>query len=159
MLIALAMMVLFALCGGEMLAMLGIDLNSIGISGGIVLFLIALKMLFPETHGPMVSPQSGEPFIFPLAVPLIAGPSILATLIELVRVQSLTLVLVALVGAWIISTAILLASSRLQRALGKSGLAACERVMGLILLLLAVQMFLDGIRATFPNTLFAHLNT
>lgn len=158
MIIALGVMVLFALGGGPLLAIFGIQITSIGVSGGVILFLIALKMLFPETHGPMIPTQSGEPFLFPLAIPLIAGPSILATLIELGRIETTFVVITALVGAWCISTVILVASSQLQRLLGDSGLAACEKVMGLVLLLFAVQMILDGLQATFPSELFARLN-
>ena len=145
-LIALVIMVFFFYLGEAILDMLHISQFAVQISGGIILFLIALEMIFPKpSPGPTAEPRT-EPFIVPLAVPLVAGPSVLATImIYSHQQQRATTVLLALLLAWAASLAILLASSWFAKILGPRGLKACERMMGLILTLLAVQLFLQGV--------------
>ena len=120
--------------------------EAIRIGGGIVLFLIAIKMVFPQEAGLLGKTPAGEPFIVPLAIPLMAGPSSLA-MIMLMRKsaegQWLELWL-AVTAAWIVSAAILLASKKLYRLLGEKGLFAIERLMGMVLIIMAVQMLLEG---------------
>lgn len=152
---ALIAMALFALCGAQLLSALGIDQRSIGVSGGLILFLIALKMLFPSSHGAIAQSSDGEPFLFPLAIPLVAGPSMLVTLIELSEKAPWQAIFPALFTAWALCTLILLAAAQLQRFLGDQGVAACERIMGLVLLFISAQMFLSGLTDYFhrPQTL------
>jgi len=144
--IALAALLAFLFFGRAVVGLLGIREESIAIAGGIVLFLISLRMLFPAPGGAGEGPE-GEPFIVPLAIPLVAGPSALATLLLLAGREDAHpgLLAGALVAAWMASAAILLASPLLHRALGERGLVAFERLMGLLLVALAVQMFLDGV--------------
>jgi MarC family membrane protein len=145
-LIALVALVAFLFGGRGVLDLLGIREESIAIAGGIVLFLISLRMLFPGSVGGDEE-LSGEPFVVPLAIPFVAGPSALATLLLLAgREGAQPLVLLgALLLAWTASAAILLGAPLLQRALGEKGLVALERLMGLLLVALAVQLFLDGV--------------
>ncbi|MCL4836634.1 MAG: YhgN family NAAT transporter [Thermoanaerobaculia bacterium] len=149
-LIALGVLLAFLFGGNATLNLLGIRSESISVAGGIVLFLISIKMLFPTAQGASEGP-AGEPFIVPLAIPLMAGPSTFATLILLSGQAGATpgLLVAALLAAWVASSAILLASPWFHRILGPRGLLAMERLMGLLLVALSVQMLLDGVAATF----------
>ncbi len=120
-----------------------------GISGAIILFIIGLRMIFPDKGSVTGLAAGEEPFIVPLAIPLLAGPSLLATLILLAHQNPTRMTdwTMALVGSWAITAAILMFSGIFLKVLGERGLKAVERLMGMILLMLAVQMFLDGIRA------------
>jgi multiple antibiotic resistance protein len=145
-LIALGFIVSFYFIGEWLMKFLGISDYTLRISGGIILFLIALKMIFNDSDEEKSQKTSKEPFIVPLAVPLVAGPAILsAVMIGGQASNSHLVTLSAIVLAWAISTGILLLSSFLQKRLGERGLQACERLMGLVLILLSVQMFLDGV--------------
>lgn len=144
--IALVVMILFLFVGQYLLDFLGLKQESISIAGGIILFLIALKMIFPQEKK-TENQSEEEPFIVPLAIPLIAGPSLLATLLLFVRSEPTRMMdwLIALLIAWGISSLILLASPFVQKVLKERGLIAVERLMGMILVALSVQMFLNGV--------------
>lgn len=144
--IALAILLLFLFCGRWVLGLLHLKEEALFISGGVVLFLIALKMVFPPSRKDMEDAPL-EPFIVPLATPLVAGPSVLATLLVLVSSQPELLInwLIALLVAWAISAAILLAAPTLARLLKEKGCLAVERLMGMLLVMVAVQMFLNGL--------------
>jgi multiple antibiotic resistance protein len=146
--IALVALLAFLFFGRSVVGLLGIREESISIAGGIVLFLISLRMLFPPPGGTGEA-DAGEPFVVPLAIPLVAGPSALATLLLLAGQEGARpgLLAAALGAAWLASSLILLASPLLHRALGERGLVAFERLAGLLLVALAVQMFLDGLAA------------
>jgi multiple antibiotic resistance protein len=147
---AYVVLVLFLLMGNALLQFLGLEQEAVSIAGGIVLFLIALRMIFPGQGSLTEGALDGEPFIVPLAIPLVAGPSTLATLLLLDRTvpsSTLTLLLVVTV-AWALGGAILLSSTFLYRILGERGLIAMERLMGMLLVMVSVQMLMDGI-ATF----------
>ncbi len=146
--LALLIMVLFLFLGQPVLNALKLSPESISIAGGIILFLIALKMVFPVPRSASVEETiEGEPLLVPLAVPLVAGPSTLAILMLLVSREPGQQInwLLALLAAWLVSAVILLAATKLHKLLGKRGLVAMERLMGLVLVALAVQMFLDGL--------------
>jgi multiple antibiotic resistance protein len=148
--IALAILMVFLLFGPALLDMLHIQRPSLHIASGVLLFLISLGMIFPELHGPATVPEKrgdGEPFIVPLATPLVAGPSTVATLMIFVsrHPERFWTWLAALVVAWALTAVILLLAPALSRLLGRRGLLACERLMGMVLVVLAVQMFLDGL--------------
>lgn len=145
--IALIIIILFYFLGDALLGFLNVTMPTILISGGIILFLIALKMIFPGKRDPEVElPHAKEPFIVPLAIPLVAGPAVLAAvmLYSGQHKKDVMLPLCAIVIAWATSTLILISSSLWKKLLGWRGLVACERLMGLILTLIAVQMFLEG---------------
>jgi multiple antibiotic resistance protein len=146
-LIAYAVLVACLLIGQPLLRWLRVGEESISIAGGIVLFLIALRMIFPSEGGVMGETVEGEPFIVPLAIPLLAGPSTLSALLLLAHSAPARLGdwLIALSLAWGASAAILLASGVFYRVLRRRGLIAMERLMGMLLVMLAVQLFLDGL--------------
>lgn len=147
-LIALFVMVLFLFLGESILAVMRLKTEAVSISGGIILFIIAIRMIFPAPKKTMADETSAEePFIVPLAVPLIAGPSLLASLMLLAnRHPDMTMYwLLAVVGAWSVSALILLSAPKVVKVLGQRGLMACERLMGMILIMLSVQMLLDGL--------------
>lgn len=142
--IALVIMVLFNYLGDFLLDALQVTQYSVLISGGIILFLIALKMIFPvKSEGETTPTGEKEPFIVPLAIPLVAGPAVLAAIILYSRQESGTII--AIIAAWIVTTLILLSSTFLNKILGRRGILACERLMGLILTMVAIQMFLEGL--------------
>lgn len=150
MLIALAIMLLFLFAGEKILAFLNLRTETVSISGGIILFLIAIKMIFPSHESSSSGlPAGEEPFLVPLAIPLVAGPSLLATLMLLSHQypNQIGHLAGALLIAWGATVVILLLSGVFLKLLGEKGVDALERLMGLILIMLATQMFLDGIRA------------
>lgn len=146
MLIAYGLLVGFLYAGRPLLSLLGISEPALTMAGGIVLFLIAIKMVFPTTHGSLGEPVNGEPFVVPLAIPYIAGPSALATVLLMTSRDPgrHTEWLMAVSLAWLASAAILLLGATLSRFLGEKGITAIERLMGMVLVASAVQMFLDG---------------
>ena len=150
--IALVVIILFMFLGEYLLDLLHVGEETILISGGLILFMISLRMIFPtgkETFG--AHSEQGEPFIVPLAIPLVAGPSVLAAvMIYSHKENSLTLVSAVFI-AWLLSTLILISAPMLKKILGTRGIIACERLMGLLLTLMAVQMFLDGVSPFLKN--------
>ncbi len=151
--IALIILMLFLHSGQILLDFLKIDQETVSIAGGIILFLIALRMIFPQPGGVMSLTEGEEPFIVPLAIPLIAGPSTMALLILLSNQEPNKMMdwSIALFAAWAASAIILSFSSLFHRILGEKGLNAVERLMGMILVMIAIQMFLNGISA-YVNT-------
>lgn len=143
--IAFIILALFLFFGQYILESMRISQPALSIAGGIILFLIAIRMIFPH-HDEDRSKQVGEPFIVPLAVPLIAGPSTM-TMVMLLANQAPDAMgewFMALATAWFITTVILVFSDVLRKLLGERGLIAIERLMGMILTTMAVQMFLTG---------------
>ena len=148
-LIALAVLMAFLWGGKYALELMHLRQESVAIAGGIVLFLIGLRMIFPRPEGLMGELPDGEPFIVPLAIPLIAGPSGMAAVMlmgskEPHRLGEWSL---ALLLAWAATAAILLCAPLLYRLLGRRALAAVERLMGMLLVAISVQMLLDGVSA------------
>ncbi|GAB4190532.1 MAG: YhgN family NAAT transporter [Wenzhouxiangellaceae bacterium] len=148
--LALLVLGLFLFTGPYILGFMHLRQESISIAGGIILFLIAIKMVFPVPRSVHSEEEfDGEPLLVPLAIPLIAGPSAIATLLLMVtrEPQRIWHWSAALFAAWLVSAIILLSATRLKRLLGRRGLIAMERLMGMILVAIAVQMFLDGVSA------------
>ena len=150
MLFALIALLLFLLLGGQLLRLLGLSEPALGVAGGVILMLIALRMVFPSRETSLEEEIDSEPFIVPLAIPYVAGPSSLATVLLLMtREPSRWLEWVmALLLAWGACLPIMLLSGTLQRLLGVRGLTAVERLMGLVLVTIAVEMLMTGV-ATF----------
>lgn len=142
--IALLVIIAFIFFGDGMLDLLGITCETIQIAGGLILFIIALKMLFPPLKPQYPLGQKQEPFLVPLAIPLVAGPSVLASVMVYSGQIDLLPLIIAVCLAWSVSAIILVLSANLKKWLGERVLAACERLMGLILILIAVEMFLAG---------------
>ena len=147
--IALGILALFLWFGQAILSGLHLDQQALQISGGVILFLIALKMIFPsETPKGPIEVPAREPLIVPLAVPMTAGPSAMAYVI-LISTQYPDRRWEWLIGlglAWAVSVVVLLMADALAKVLGERVLTAIERLMGMILTTLAVQMLLDGLR-------------
>jgi MarC family membrane protein len=147
-LIAYVLLLVFLVFGRQLLSLMHLTQTSLSIAGGVILFMIAIRMVFPTPEGIFGITTGGEPFIVPLATPLIAGPSALAAVMLLPSegTHAMSLMAGALTATMAIATAILLAGARLQRWLGDPVMQAIERLMGLVLTALAVEMLLAGIR-------------
>lgn len=146
---AYAILIAFMLGGRAFLKWMQLSEVSLAIAGGIILFIIALRMVFRHPEGVFGDVSGAEPFLVPLAIPSIAGPSALATVMLMVSrdPEHLATWVGALTLAMAITTLVLIAAPRLQRMLGERGMLALERLMGLVLTALAVQMLLNGVRA------------
>ncbi|MDH4321491.1 MAG: MarC family protein [Desulfobulbaceae bacterium] len=148
-LFALTALILFLFSGQFLLKLLNISESALTMAGGIILFLIAIKMIFPATMGTMAQDMDieGEPFIVPLAIPFIAGPSALAAVLFIVSRDTARWPewLGAILLAWLASGIILFAANHLSSYLGKRGIIAIERLMGMILTAIAVEMIMNGI--------------
>lgn len=148
---ALGVLIAFLFAGSYILQVLQVTEPALSISGGIILFLIALKMIFTDVHEMFGKAPEGEPFFVPLAVPLIAGPSAMATVLLLMARQPDRWPnwLLAIFCAWLASGTILYFATSLGRILGERGTSAMQRLFGMLLTTVAVQMFLTGIRQFF----------
>ena len=145
-LIAYAVMVVFLFFGQPLLKVLGISGPALTIAGGVILFLIALRMVFPIRGRSSEEEIEGEPFIVPLAIPYVAGPSVLAVELLLMSDEPMRwpIWLAAVTIAWAATSIIVLFGSQVAARLGPRGLVAIERLMGMILVAIAIQMFLTG---------------
>ena len=146
-LIALAVLMLFLWAGRYLLELMHLRQESVSIAGGIILFLIGLRMIFPPAEGIMGEQPEGEPFIVPMAIPMIAGPSGMAAVMllgsqEPGRMGAWSL---ALAIAWAATAIILFSATYLQKWLGTRVLTAIERLMGMVIVAISMQMLLDGI--------------
>jgi len=153
-LIALGVLMLFLWAGKYALEVMHLRQESVSIAGGIVLFLIGIRMIFPPPEGLMGDIPGGEPFIVPMAIPLVAGPSGMAAVMlmgskEPERLADWSL---ALFLAWATTAAILFSATWLYRLLGSRALTAIERLMGMLLVAISVQMLLDGIGSYLGRT-------
>ena len=146
--LALIILLGFLFAGNSILSFLGLSQSSLNIAGGILLFVISLRMIFPKANNAEEFEDSEEPFLVPLAIPLIAGPSTIAILLLLSSSEPDRLFewSIALFLAWLGTTILLVASPFLLKVLGTRGSRAMERLMGMILVILATQMLLNGIR-------------
>ncbi|HOC11874.1 MULTISPECIES: YhgN family NAAT transporter [Thermomonas] len=146
-LIALGVLMLFLWGGQYALELMHLKQESVSIAGGIVLFLIGLRMIFPTAEGVMGDVPGGEPFIVPLAIPMIAGPSGMAAVMLLGSQQPDRMGdwMLALTLAWGATAVILFCATWLKKWLGMRALTALERLMGMVIVAISVQMLLDGI--------------
>lgn len=149
--VAALLLIVFVFIGDWLLAALRLSAPALEISGGLILFLIAVRMVFPaRNHDEEELERDNEPLIVPIAVPMIAGPAALATVLLTSRQEPQVMSLIgAILVAIVLNTLILLAAERLARLFGKPGLAAMERLMGLVLTTMAVQMLISGIKSAF----------
>jgi multiple antibiotic resistance protein len=150
--IATSILLMFMLVGEPLLKAMRLSNVALEIAGGVILFLIALGMAFPSMGVSFASSETeGEPLLVPLAIPLIAGPSALATVVLLAsrqpeRAWSWT---AAIVLAMVVGWGVLASAQFLSRRLGRSGLVALERFMGLLLSAMAVEMLISGLKQAF----------
>ena len=148
-LIAFVVLAAFVFFGTSILDLFGLSDQSLNIAGGLILFLIALKMIFHGAEGVFGDTGPGEPFIVPLAIPSIAGPATIATAILLVSraPERIAEWLAAVAVAVATTLVVLLFAERIARVAGERALLALERLMGLILTAIAVEMLLRGVEA------------
>ncbi len=148
--IAFAILLVFMVVGDGFLRMMSLTDQSLRIGGGIVLFLIALRMVFPHPDGPFGGDtRGGEPLIVPLAIPALAGPSALATVMLLTSQAPGKMFewIGALTVTMIVCAIVLMLAERIQAWLGERAMMAFERLMGLVLVAISVEMMLGGIRS------------
>ena len=146
--IAYVILMLFLFFGDRFLDLMHLSDTSLGIAGGVILFLIALRMIFPHPDGVFGTDDEHEPFIVPLAIPLLAGPSALATVMLLASRQPTKIMewMGALTIAMLLCAVVLSFAGQIQRWVGERVVTAFERLMGLILTAIAVEMLLKGIQ-------------
>jgi MarC family membrane protein len=152
-LVALGVLVVFLFLGQYLLHLLQVSETALTAAGGTILLLIAIKMIFPRSGGLSEDTPDGEPFIVPLAIPYVAGPSAMAAvLLIMTRDPSRWPEWLGAVGlAWLVSGIIICATGPLVRLLGKKVLTAIERLMGMLLVAVAIQMLMSGV-AQFVST-------
>ncbi len=145
--IALAVLVLFLFSGQHILRMLHITESALTAAGGTILFLIAIKMVFPPPGERTAMAFEGEPFIVPLAIPYVAGPSALASVLLIMNQEPdrWREWLLALGCAWLASGVVILSSGLIGKLLGEKILIAIERLMGMVLVAISIQMLMTGI--------------
>ena len=138
----------FMVFGRWVLDVMHLSESALSIAGGVILFMIAIRMVFGYPEGIFGPVARGEPFIVPLAIPLIAGPSAIATVMLMANrtPEKLGMFSAALAATMVLTALVLLAGARLQRWLGDQAMQAIERLTGLILTAIAVEMTLGGIR-------------
>lgn len=156
-LIAAALMTLFGLLGDRLLATIGISMPAFRISGGVLLFVTALDMLFERRtqrrEGQHADPHH-DPSVFPLATPLIAGPGAFTTMILLVNntpatgIAHTVAIHAVMIAVVVLAFLLFLAAPVIERALGRTGIVVITRLLGMLLAALSVQFVLDGIRGT-----------
>ncbi len=146
-LLAYVVMVVFLFAGQPLLALLNISGPALTLAGGVLLFLIALRMVFPPPGQPAREDVAGEPFVVPLAIPYVAGPSVLAVELLLMSREPARWPtwLLAISVAWAATAIVVFLGSQMTARLGSRGLIAIERLMGMILVAISIQMFLTGV--------------
>ncbi|MBS0124231.1 MarC family protein [Thetidibacter halocola] len=152
---AFAVLTLFAFLGEAVLGFIGISMPAFRIAGGILLFLTALDMLFErrtKRREDKVEPEDmPDPSVFPIAIPLIAGPGAIATMILLAGQSDSALEMAGIMGVMVSVLAIVmvmfLLAGLIERALGRTGIVVVTRLLGMLLAALSVQFVLDGLRA------------
>jgi MarC family membrane protein len=149
--IAFCVLLAFMLAGQAFLSLMRLSERSLEVAGGVILLIIAVRMIFAGGAEVYASDSQREPLIFPLAVPLLAGPSAMATVLLLASRQPDRLMhwIGALTLAMAVSAAVLLGADRIRRWLGHSMVAAIEKLMGLVLTAIAVEMILAGLKRYF----------
>jgi len=149
--IAFAVLFAFMFLGEGFLRVMRLSERSLEVAGGVILLMVAIRMIFSHEGGVYGTPEGKEPFIFPLAVPLLAGPSAMATVLLLASRQPDRVLswVGALACAMLVSGAVLLLCERIRRLLGDSVVSALEKLMGLVLTAIAVEMILAGLKQYF----------
>jgi MarC family membrane protein len=149
--IAFAVLLAFMVAGQSFLQLMRLSERSLEVAGGVILLIIAMRMIFVGGDSLYPTDSEREPFIFPLAVPLLAGPSAMATVLLLASRQPDRMLewVGAVSAAMAVCGAVLLAADRLRRLLGASMVAAIEKLMGLVLTAIATEMILAGLKRYF----------
>jgi MarC family membrane protein len=149
--IAFAVLFAFMFFGDAFLRVMHLSERSLEVAGGVILLMVSIRMIFSHADGVYGTSGGKEPFIFPLAIPLLAGPSAMATVLLLASRQPERVMswVGALSCAMLVSGVVLLLCERIRRLLGDSVVAALEKLMGLVLTAIAVEMILAGLKRYF----------
>lgn len=149
--IAFAVLFAFMFFGEAFLRVMRLSERSLEVAGGVILLMVAIRMIFSHEGGVYGTPEGKEPMIFPLAVPLLAGPSAMATVLLLASRQPERVMtwVAALTCAMLVSGAVLMLCDRIRRWVGDSVVSAVEKLMGLVLTAIAVEMILAGLKRYF----------
>lgn len=149
--IAYAILVVFMFSGEAFMRLMHLSERSLEVAGGVILLIIAIRMIFTVDGGAYEVMPGREPVVFPLAVPLLAGPSAMATVLLLASRQPerMGAWLLALTLAMAVSGLVLIASDRIRHWVGASVVTAAEKLMGLVLSAVAVEMILAGLKRYF----------
>ncbi|NGX56612.1 MAG: hypothetical protein K1060chlam5_00855 [Candidatus Anoxychlamydiales bacterium] len=152
--IALIVLLSFAFFGSKMLKAISISPSSLGIGGGVLLIIISMSLIFPKTDSSVTKKDipGKEPFIIPLAIPGLAGPGTIAAIMIFSSQVGPATASLAFFVAWILSLIIMLASSFLKRILGDKGLLAVEKLGGMLICLIGIEMFSDGVILLVKNS-------
>jgi multiple antibiotic resistance protein len=146
MLMVLAIMIGFNYLAEFIFSFLDLSETTVRLASGVILFLIAIKILFTASDSPRANLPKGESSIFPLAIPLIAGPALVATIMLYAHLEPTQSIMIhAIMIAWFLSILTFFFAKPIKRVLGVNGLTACERLIGMVLVLVAVQRFLEGL--------------
>ncbi|MBJ7449153.1 MAG: MarC family protein [Parachlamydiales bacterium] len=152
---ALVIMLLFSYCGESILKVLNVSIGDVRVGGGAILFVIAMGMIFPK-HVKSAGKIEDEPFIVPLAIPILTGPGTLTTVMIYAHQETNFLTVIGcLLLAWIPSMIILMSATYIQKLLGEKMLLAIERLMGMVLMLIAVNMLCIGLKEFGSSLLVA----
>lgn len=156
--IAFGVLLGFMFAGNGFLSVMRLSERSLEVAGGVILLIIAIRMIFSGGADVYASSDEGspkEPFIFPLAVPLLAGPSAMATVLLLASRQPDKILhwVGALTGALVVAGLVLLLADRIRKLLGDSMVSAMEKLMGLVLTAIGVEMVLAGLKRYFLGPL------
>jgi multiple antibiotic resistance protein len=146
MILALIAMFIFSFFGEYITDAFHLNQTTVVLSSGLILFLTAIKIIFPPKEDYIPRIQGEEPFLVPIAIPIIASPALLATILLFSQTEPRTWkMIVSILVAWGIGTILLLFSRQILKLIGQNGLLAIERLMGLVLILISVQRFMEGI--------------
>ncbi len=148
---ALIAMLFFNFVGDYLLTLLDIDDPAVYLASGVILFLIAIQILFPKPENGEAKKKNSEPYLVPIAIPMMAGPALLATIMLYAITTSHVLMVSSIFIAWIIVGIIFLLSDKIFNLIGTSGLLACEKLMGMVLVLMAIQRMLQGVLLFYTN--------
>jgi MarC family membrane protein len=151
--VVMAFLVLFAFMffGEGFLRVMSLSERSLEVAGGVILLIVSIRMIFNQTGTVYATADDRQPFIFPLAVPLLAGPSAMATVLLLASRQPehIWTWVGALLCAMLVAGIVLLLCERIRNWVGDSVVAAAEKLMGLVLTAVAVEMILAGLKRYF----------
>lgn len=151
---ALIVLLLFLFFGKSILSYLGISTPALSVAGGVVLFIVAMRMIFPHQYGPVYGKEDDDPWVVPLAIPLVAGPSSIAYIMTVAarepdRIKDWV---IATVIACILCGAVIYTIDLLRPWIKDRALTLMERIMGMILVIISIQMLMNGI-AEYIQTL------
>lgn len=152
-LLGLVLMLSFLFCGKVFLSLFQLETGVMKMAGSVILFLVGIKMVFPDQHA-LPSTTEEEPFIVPIATPMIAGPSAFTTLVIMGETKgtSRLTTCAALLVAWTLACLIMISAPCLYRLLKEKGITALERITGILLLILSIQMCVEGARGIIATS-------